>query len=372
MNILIFNPVLYSAENRVIPEIRTIKETMIYSMSLGFVTNGHRVTLAASEEFKPVEEEDYEIEVLFFRSEYTRLFSPALLPYSSGFYKYLKANHQRFDMVLCSEVFTFPSLFASIICPSKTVIWQELTVHQRVFRKIPSKFWHHVVIPMFIRKVRCVIPRSKRAYEFISRYMKNVSTDYVDHGINILNFSFSGEKKRQIISSSRLINSKNIESIIEIFAKLICIKGYEDVILLIAGRGELRESLEQFVARLNLQKQVIFLGFLNQRDLSDAIKHSYAFLVNTLRDMNMVSIPESIASGTPVITNLLPASADYIAKEKLGIAKDHWNEDDIIEVIDNNSFYVRNCFEYRDKLSNNYSAQKITDIFLEYTSKDKY
>lgn len=366
MNILIFNPVLYSAENRIIPEVATIKETMIYSMCLGFVANGHRVTLAASAEFKPVKEEAYEIEVLFFKSEWTRLFPPALLPYSSGFYKYLKSNHQRFDMVLCSEVFTFPALFAALICPSKAVIWQELTVHQRVLRKMPSKCWHNLIIPLFIRKVRCVIPRSKRAYEFIGRYMKNVSTEYVDHGINTRNFEFSAEKKRQIISSSRLINGKNIESIIAVFAKLIQIKGYEDIRLLIAGRGELRESLEQLVSQLNLQEQVVFLGFLSQRNLNDAIKHSYAFLVNTLRDMNMVSIPESIASGTPVITNRLPASADYIAKEKLGIAKDNWNEYDLKKIIDDNPSYVQNCLNYRDKLTNSFSAQQITDIFSKF------
>ncbi|MDR0574352.1 MAG: hypothetical protein LBG96_10045 [Tannerella sp.] len=89
-------------------------------------------------------------------------------------------------------------------------------------------------------------------------------------------------------------------------------------------------------------------------------------MINTLRDLNMVSIPESIASGTPVITNLLPASADYIAREKLGVAKDHWDEYDIMEVIDNNPLYVRNCLDYRDRLSNHYSAQKITDIFTEF------
>ncbi|MDR2916074.1 MAG: glycosyltransferase [Tannerella sp.] len=367
MNILVINPVLYSAENRIIPEVKTIKETMIYSMCLGFVSNGHRVTLAASAEFKPVEEEDYEIEVLFFKSQFVRLFPPALIPYSSGFYKFLKSDHHRFDMVLCSEVFTFPTLFASIICPSKTVIWQEMTVHQSIFRKMPSKFWHHVIIRLFIRKVRCVIPRSKRAYAFISRYMKNVSSTCVDHGINTLKFRFSEKKERYIITSSRLISGKNIESIIEIYGKLIRIKGYEDIRLLIAGRGELQESLEQLVAKLGLRGHVLFLGFLNQQDLNNAIKHSYVFLVNTLRDMNMVSIPESIASGTPVITNLLPASADYIAKEKLGVAKDHWNEYDIIEVIDNNSLYVCNCLNYREQLSNSYSTKKITDIFMEFS-----
>jgi 1,2-diacylglycerol 3-alpha-glucosyltransferase len=78
----------------------------------------------------------------------------------------------------------------------------------------------------------------------------------------------------------------------------------------------------------------------------------------------MVSIPESIASGTPVVTNLQPASADYIRQEKLGIAKDGWDAYDLKEIIDNNPVYVENCIRYRPKLTNDYSAKQIVDIYL--------
>ena len=365
MRILVVNPSIITSEYYIIPEIKTIKESMIYAMCLGFVAAGHQVTLAAAEEYKPVpEEKEYDFEVLFFKSVLARIFLPSVLQLSFDFYKYLKANHKKFDMVLSSEIFSFASLFASIVCPSKTVIWQEISVHQQKFKKIPSKLWHRVIVPLFMRKVKCVIPRSEKACLFIGKYMKNVSSDYVDHGINISYFKFSREKKRQFICSSQLIYRKNIESIIEIYGKLIKIQGYEDIKLLIAGRGEYRDFLEALVSRLNLQDHVSFLGFLNQKELNNRIKESYAMLINTRQDSNMVSIPESIISGTPVVTNLIPNTAGYVAKDKLGIAKDSWNEYDLMEIIENNPFYVDNCVKYREMRTNRYCAAKIIDIYL--------
>jgi 1,2-diacylglycerol 3-alpha-glucosyltransferase len=201
--------------------------------------------------------------------------------------------------------------------------------------------------------------------------MKKVSAEYVDHGINTSYFQISTIKKRQFISSSQLIYRKNIESIIGIFGRLIKVKGYEDMQLLIAGRGEYRRYLEERVSQLNLHDRVSFTGFLSQIELNDRIKESCAFLINTRQDLNVVSIPEAIVSGTPVVTNLIPASADYVAKEKLGIAKDNWNEYDLIEIIENNPVYVNNCVNYREKLTNNYCAGKIVEIYWDYCKRTK-
>ena len=365
MNILVINACLKSADYHKIPKLKTIKETMIYAMCLGFVANGHQVTLAAAEEYRPVvEEKDYDFEVLFFKSDFPRIFLPSVLQLSFAFYKFLKANHQKYDLVLSSEVFMFHSLLASILCPAKTVIWQELTVHQRRYKKIPSKFWHWVIVPLFMRKVRCVIARSEAARLFISKYMKNVSAEIVDHGINADTFEFSTVKKRQVICASQLVYRKNIDRIIAMFNRFTYKIPYEDFKLLIAGEGNYRPYLEEQVRRLHLQDSVVFLGFLSQKELNEKIRESYIFLVSTRQDLNMVSIQEAIVSGAPVLTNLAPASAGYIQKEQLGIAKDDWNEYDMIEMIENNAFYVNNCLRYREKLTSRYCAARIVEIFL--------
>ena len=363
MRILILNQILYTADNNTIPVVSSIKDTMIYNMCLGFVDAGHTVTLAAAEDYKPKAIEAYDFEVRFFATYLPRLLAPSIIPFSPALYRFIKKERDRFDLVISSEVFSFQSLFASILCPRKTLIWQEQTAHQKKFRELPSKIWYRTIVPLFLTKVSRIVPRSKRAYDFISSYAPNVSDIIVDHGINVGKFTFSKKKERTIISSSQLIYRKNIEGIIRVFDSFTRMKGYEDIRLLIAGRGYRRPVLENLVAELGLQEKIQFLGFLSQAELNRHIKKSYCFLVNTRQDLNMVSIPEAIVSGTPILTNTQPASVEYIRANGLGIVKDNWDEYDLKKIVDENPDYVQNCIAYRDKLTNTHAARTFLNIY---------
>ena len=363
MKILILNTFMFTPEKGNMQKVKTLKDTMMYNMCLGFKEIGHDVTLAVGEEFKPTEYEEYDFNVLFFKSKYRRLFPPTVLPYSAELKNYIKENKDKFDMVLSSEVFMFQSLFAARICSEKTVIWQELTAHQKKFHQLPSKFWYNIIAKHFMNRVKVVIPRSDKAHDFISRYMKNVSDTVVDHGINIEKFVAERTKKKQIISSSQLIYRKNVDGIIQKFAQFHNMKGYEDIKLIIAGRGEEEYKLRALVANLKLDAFVQFVGFLSQKKLGEYVGNSMAFLVNTRKDLNMVSIPESIVCGTPILTNRQPASAGYIERNHLGVVKDDWNEQDLKLIIDENGKYVNNCIAYRDKLTSTHFAKMLVDIF---------
>jgi len=307
MRILVLNTFLFTAENGVIPNVKSIKDTMIYSMCLGFKGLGHDVTLVAGEEFRPTEKEDYDFNIMFVQASFKKIFPPLILPFSLELKHFLKEHNKDFDMVLSSETFMFPSLFAARICPEKTVIWQELTCHQRKFHQIPSKLWHNIMARFLMYKVLTVVPRSVPAQRFISLYMPRVSNTVVDHGINVEKIVATRTKKRQIISSSQLICRKNVDGIIRKFARFHALTEFEDIRLIIAGRGEEENNLKTLVSELGLNDAVEFVGFLSQKELGEYVGQSMAFLVNTRRDLNMVSIPEAIVSGTPILTNLPPA-----------------------------------------------------------------
>ena len=49
--VLVINPILYTAETNRIPRVDSIKDTMIYTMCLGFLRAGHEVTLIAAEDY---------------------------------------------------------------------------------------------------------------------------------------------------------------------------------------------------------------------------------------------------------------------------------------------------------------------------------
>lgn len=322
--------------------------------------NGHEVTLAVGEEFRPTEHEVYDFEVLFFKAKFKKLLPPTVLPYSSEMKNYLKHNHQKFDLVISSEVFMFQSLYAARICPEKTIIWHELALHQRKFHKIPSKFWYNIVARFLMSKVRIVIPRSVDSQKFILQYMNNVSDEYVEHGININELTQSRDKDDYVVYIGQLIVRKNIPSILAKFAEYI--KDGSPLKLKLIGRGALEKELKMICSKLNIDDSVDFLGFMTHKQMNGVLNKAKAMLIDTKQDNNMVSIPESIVCGTPVLTNTIPTNSCTIAQNKLGIAKDNWNAMDLKEIIDNNKMYVDNCIAFRDNLSIDHQAGELIRI----------
>lgn len=288
---------------------------------------------------------------------------PQLLPYSPDLQRFIKTNQNNYDLIITSETFSLQSYYAARVCPEKTVIWHELGEHQRKFYKLPSKLWYNIAARFMMKRVACVVPRSEKARTFISRYMPRV-TPPVDHGIDIRKFQPSRDKKRQFISSSQLITRKRVDGIIRTFAGFIAQPQHSDFRLIIAGRGSEKENLERLVERLGIKNNVEFTGFLPQAKLNEYIRESMAFLINTDRDLNMISVPEAICSGTPVITTSVPYTAPTVQNHKLGLVKDNWGVKELNEIVEHNAGYVDNCINHREKLSNVAAAREIIGRYI--------
>ncbi|MBR5671115.1 MAG: glycosyltransferase [Bacteroidales bacterium] len=363
MNILIVNQILYTHTDGIIPEVDSIKDTLMYQMCLGFKENGHDVTLAAASEFRPVRDEQYDFEVLWFPSDFKRLFPAAFLPYSRQLKRFLKQNCDRYDLIISKEVFMWASAMLSSICPEKTLLWTEQAYHQKKFHQIPSKIWFNVVARLFMKRVRAVVPCSACARDFLKKYLPATSDTIVEHGIDIDKFTPSADKKRQFLVTARLVERKNVDKIISIFAALHREPGYEDLELLIAGRGPEEQRLRELAASEGAGDCVSFLGFIPQTVLREYMSRSLASLVNPEPELNMVSVPESICCATPLVMNEVPLSSWYVKEYSLGIVKKGWDVEELKEIIRHNSDYVENCMEYRTELSTAKSAQKLVDIY---------
>ena len=370
MRVLLLNSILRTAENGVIPPANTIKDSMIYNLGMGFKRTGHEVTLIAGKDFKPVVKEDYDFEVIFQKTYWKRVFWPGVLPLQFGLISYLIKNKKKFDLVISSEVFAIPSLFAVMIAPKKTVIWHEVNVHPKLYKKIPSKIWYNIIAKLFFQR-SLVVPRSKDAGRFVSQYVRYISETIVEHGVNLENFICSSEKKNQFIVVSQLVKRKNIESIIEKFNAFIQKYNKKDFQLLIAGKGDLQEELQQQILNLNIQNNVTLLGHVPHSELGIILSESMVMLINTKQDLNMVSIPEAIVSGTPVITNLVPTTASFIHENKLGIAKNEWNEDDLYDFFQNKELYIQSCIDQRHHLSVEHSAELLINNFKDFKLSGK-
>lgn len=360
MKILIMNPILYTAETDHIPKVASIKDTMIYALCEGFIQNGDEPVLIAAEEYKPEPEEAYPFPIIWMPCALKMIFKPRCLPYLKGLGKYLRKHKQEYDYIISSEVFSLLTFCGALYARKKLMIWHELGSHNNILKKMPSRVWYHIVARFFFRNIP-VIPRSERARHFISRFCNNVTDTTIDHGVNLKKISFSREKENYFVVVSQLIDRKHIDGIIYRFADFNERREnlYE---LKIIGDGVLKEKLVQQVEELKLQESVSFSGKLSHRDLMPILAKAKAMLINTSKDNSMVSITESIASGTPVITTSVPFNVDYIKAEVLGIVKDGWNIEELEDICDNNELYVNNCIRYRQKLSNQYMAKKFNKV----------
>lgn len=354
--VLVINPILYTAETNAIPRMESIKDTMIYSMCLGFRKAGHEVTLAAAEDYRPVREERYDFPVLWFRTVLHGLFLPRCFPYMPGLRGYLR-NHTEYDIIVTSETFATWSYTASRVAPEKTIIWHELAAHNQMLHRIPSRLWYHLVARCLMRRVR-VVPRSEEAGRFIRRFMPKVAAKPIDHGVDLDRFPVreSGRREDSFVVVSQLIPRKRVSHTIESFA-LFYRAEHPSYRLHVIGAGEEEAALKNLAERLGVGENVVFWGRLSHEKLLPVVAAAKAMLVSTAKDNNMVSIVESIALGTPVVTTSVPYNASYIRREELGIVEDDWSADALERIVSENERYVANCLVYREKLSNKVCAE---------------
>lgn len=358
MNVLIINPIIYTSETRNIPKVSSIKDSMIYDLCLAFYEEGHNVTLYAADSYKPLTQEDYPFEVIWDKCIFPKIFAPHRFPVLSNLKKYIKQH--KFDLIITSELFSKNSLTAYRTAPKKTIIWHELAKHNNMFKKIPSKIWYNIVVPLFMRTA-IVVARSYDAKTFAEKYCKNINNKIIDHGVNLDKFNLCLLKNNSFVVCSQLIERKRIDGILANFQKYL--KKYNNSsILYIIGEGNLKQALINQSHELNIANNVVFTGKMNHEDLTPLLSEASALLVNTNQDNNMISIVESIATATPIVTTTVPLNSKYIIEYNLGIAKDSWNEDDLHKISENNNFYVNNCVEYRKKLSTEFKVQQFIEV----------
>lgn len=369
MKIVVINPILYTCENSYIKKVKSIKDTMIYNLCLEFKKNGHEVILIAAKDYEPIKKEKYDVEVIFLPIMLKKIFKPNCFPLLKGLLKTIKKECVGFDFIISSEVFSMSSLFVSIKYKKKTIIWHELAKHNNIMKKIPSKIWYNIIARIFFRNTR-IVARSKNAQTFVKRYCNNVSSDYIDHGVNLQEFFVEQEKNNQFIVVSQLIERKHIDGIIRVFGEFLKAQK-DDFKLIIVGTGDKEEDLKKLASDIDLINKIEFKGQLSHLEMIPLLSKSKALLINTEKDNSMLSIVEAIATATPIVTTPIPYNVDYVKKFKLGVVTNEFSKEDLKEIVKNNIVYVNNCFEYRERLSNEYHIKQFIDEYKEMISEEK-
>ena len=276
-----------------------------------------------------------------------------------GLIKYIRTNIQSFDAVITSEVFSVNSLLCVLLCNDKTIIWHELAKHQSMMKKIPSKCWYNIIARFFMRKT-AVVARSIEAKKFIEKYCPKTEETVIEHGVNLLKFRIVAEKEDIFVVCSQLIQRKRIEGILQKYKDYLENTGYTTELIII-GDGDKKTELEAQAKYLDVDSKVKFTGKLDHVDMIPILARAKAMLINTEKDNSMISIIESIACGTPVITTEVPLNASYIRTNNLGIVG-NWDWKDLKQIVENQAYYASNCNAYRDSLSTKKKVRDFIDI----------
>lgn len=198
------------------------------------------------------------------------------------------------------------------------------------------------------------------------KYHRFTADECVEHGINLERFKVKQEKDDSFVVVSQLIERKNIPSIIRKFKKFTDRKEYQNYLLCIIGRGPLEMELKKLVEEIGCSQLIVFTGFMGHEEMQKYVGKAKALLMDTKQDNNMVPIPETIACGTPVVTNRIPTNAYLIEENGLGIVRDDWTDEDLIEIINNSGAFTKRCMDYHEKLGSEYAAKSLIDLFLKY------
>ena len=122
--------------------------------------------------------------------------------------------------------------------------------------------------------------------------------------------------KNTILFLSRIVESKGIYVAIDAFRKL------KDATLLIAGTGPELDKVKSYIKNNNI-KNIIFLGYVRDRDKIDVFKKSDIYIFPTWYKEGMpTSVLEAMSFGLPVITRPVAGLRDFFENEKMGFISD--------------------------------------------------
>lgn len=99
----------------------------------------------------------------------------------------------------------------------------------------------------------------------------------------------------------RVAHEKNIEFLVKVFVEVR--KTVPEAMLIIAGEGPAREPLRQLVARLGLEKDVHFAGYLDRNTgLLDCYAAANVFVFASRTETQGLVLLEAMAQGAPVVS----------------------------------------------------------------------
>jgi 1,2-diacylglycerol 3-alpha-glucosyltransferase len=243
-----------------------------------------------------------------------------LIYYWNEVSKFLELNQNEFDVIWChNPMFIKKCSYENIVTTIHTTYYGEFInkvgrLHLRIYKKFASIVEKYCFCNLRNSiSFNVVSPKVSKELESIGIEGKIIS--YIPNGVNIKLFKPLEKKtclrqkfglpedSRIILSLGRLTEQKDPTTLIKIFSEVS--NNIENIILVIAGQGELLMKTKELVQKNNLNN-VIFLGYVDEADKPELYACSDFYILTSKYEGQPLTLLEAMSSGLPCIVSDIP------------------------------------------------------------------
>ena len=163
--------------------------------------------------------------------------------------------------------------------------------------------------------------------EETKKYLKNKSKKIIitPFGVDtekFKNLNIEKNKNELVIGIVKtLTENYGIEYLIRAIKELeniLDIENYKKIRLLIYGKGELKNKLEDLTKELQIEDKVIFKGYISNEDVPKALNEMDIFVVPSINESFGVAAVEAMACEIPVIASSVGGLKEVIVDKETG------------------------------------------------------
>ena len=205
----------------------------------------------------------------------------------------------------------------------------------------------------FIKKYEnksAIIPNGINLEDFEIDYSKEICRDKLNLPLN----------KKIILFFGSLVEYKGPDVLLKAFK--IVQNEYSNVDLIFAGRGEMEELLRELSIKLNIENNVHFSGFVDEKLKPLYYKSADIFClpsVSLVESFGIVNL-EAMACGVPIVASRLGGLQDVVEDGKNGLLAEPGNEKSLAKAL---IYLLEN--EDSAKKMGNYGKQRVQDYSWE-------